>query len=333
MKTNDIFHTKAARYLAGEMDEQEKFLFERSNELASHIELFNQIKSDWNTLAMHTEKEKISTDRAWRSLKNRLEGEMLLEPQAILFKRNYQMAWLRVAAAVLLVAAIGSFWFILPNISTNQMVTITTGSESSNLFQKLPDGSRVYLGSNSTLTYPKKFGKKQRNVQLNGNGFFDIQHNPQAPFRIECNGKMVEVLGTSFNLSSSSDNFELKVESGAVRVFNVDNPANDYLVISGELLVANNGNFTKSEFSKGSAITSALKRIQFKDEPLGDIVNVLNQKFDKQIVFSSPNMANRKLTATFEGSSLDTIVEVICRSLNIESMANEKSIVLHEKGK
>lgn len=333
MKTNNIFYRQAARYLAGEMTPGEQRVFESSCQTGANHNLFFKLKHDWNTIAMHSEKEKINTDRAWSHLMGRLESEQLVGKQMQGRTQFFQPLWLRVAAAILLLAAIGSLWLLLPNVPSGSMVTISTGSEGAVLFQNLPDGSKVFLGPGSTLTFPKNFKGSERLVRLSGNGFFDIKPNPRLPFRIDCSGKMVEVLGTSFKLSAGPGTFEIMVETGNVRVFDTDNPSDEHIVASGEQMVMVNSGFVKSRFDKGSALQQTLNRIQFKDTPLGSIVEVLNQKFNRQVVFSSPEMANRKLTATFEGNSLDTIVEVICRSLNWDTATTENTIVLRERVK
>ncbi|MFD2555307.1 FecR family protein [Sphingobacterium tabacisoli] len=66
----------------------------------------------------------------------------------------------------------------------------------------LPDGSKVWLNSESELTYPVSFKGTLRVVHLKGEGFFDVQHMVDRPFVVKSKGQDIEVLGTAFNVSA-----------------------------------------------------------------------------------------------------------------------------------
>lgn len=69
----------------------------------------------------------------------------------------------------------------------------------------LPDGSEVWLNNASRLTYPTSFDGADRQVELSGEAFFQIAKNPNKPFRVKVRDELVQVLGTSFNINSYSD--------------------------------------------------------------------------------------------------------------------------------
>ncbi len=91
----------------------------------------------------------------------------------------------------------------------------------------LPDGSRVWLNSNSTLKYPSRFSGDERVVELTGEAFFEIRQqagkvgaNKYSPFNVQTAGQVVQVLGTQFNLSAYPDDPETKTTlvEGKVKV-------------------------------------------------------------------------------------------------------------------
>ena len=64
----------------------------------------------------------------------------------------------------------------------------------------LPDGSVVWLNSESSLRYPTRFSGKRREVELQGQGFFEVERDEQMPFEVKSGDLRVEVLGTSFDI-------------------------------------------------------------------------------------------------------------------------------------
>jgi len=84
----------------------------------------------------------------------------------------------------------------------------------------LPDGSHVWLNAASSLRYPVAFGKKGRLVELSGEGYFEVVHDKNRPFRVKTTDQQVEVLGTHFNINAYPDDKLSKTTllEGSVRV-------------------------------------------------------------------------------------------------------------------
>lgn len=86
----------------------------------------------------------------------------------------------------------------------------------------LPDGSKVLLNASSSLRYPTRFTKSERNVVLIGEGYFEITKNPKRPFYVKTNQQLIKVLGTSFNVYAYDDEDDSKTTlvEGSVEVQN-----------------------------------------------------------------------------------------------------------------
>jgi len=69
----------------------------------------------------------------------------------------------------------------------------------------LSDGTRVWLNSETSLKFPVQFTHNKREVILEGEAFFEVTKNPNAPFIVKTGQMDVEVLGTSFNVSAYKD--------------------------------------------------------------------------------------------------------------------------------
>lgn len=85
----------------------------------------------------------------------------------------------------------------------------------------LPDGSIVWLNAASRLVFPSTFnGRKQREVELNGEGYFEVAKNKSVQFIVKSHGQKVEVLGTHFDINSYDDEPLTKTTllEGSVRI-------------------------------------------------------------------------------------------------------------------
>lgn len=102
----------------------------------------------------------------------------------------------------------------------------------------LPDGSNVWLNSDSRLHYPGRFAAEKREVTLEGEAFFDIATvdritkgvSHRLPFTVHAQGQSIDVLGTSFNVSgyASEPAVYTTLVEGTLRV----NAQTDYVVLS-----------------------------------------------------------------------------------------------------
>ena len=88
----------------------------------------------------------------------------------------------------------------------------------------LPDGSKVWLNSASSLRFPALFSGNSREVELNGEAYFDVAKNPNKPFKVITKDQIVEVLGTQFNINSYSDEetFKTTLIEGSVKIIYKD---------------------------------------------------------------------------------------------------------------
>ena len=84
----------------------------------------------------------------------------------------------------------------------------------------LPDGSKVWLNAASSIRYPVAFTGNSREVELEGEGYFEIAKNAARPFHVKTKTQDVEVLGTHFNVNAYDDEVAVKTTllEGSVKV-------------------------------------------------------------------------------------------------------------------
>ena len=115
----------------------------------------------------------------------------------------------------------GSFVVEDSSLMSYNTLCIPKGGEYS---LQLPDGSRVWLNSETSIRFPVCFMKDRRKVYLSGEAYFEVTKNASAPFHVYVEGGEVTVLGTSFNVSAYKEDaiWQTTLVSGRVQVVTDD---------------------------------------------------------------------------------------------------------------
>lgn len=108
--------------------------------------------------------------------------------------------------------------------NTNQIATLSTPRKGQ-YKTTLPDGTKVWLNAESSLKFPTQFTAAERNVELNGEGYFEVAHNARKPFIVTSRGQRVKVLGTKFNVNSYENETAISTTliTGSVQLTNSPN--------------------------------------------------------------------------------------------------------------
>lgn len=213
-------------------------------------------------------------------------------------------------AATLLISA-GIFWVTQP--------VRTTVPAGETLSLSLPDGSEVMLNSGSELHHNRLFGYTNRDIEINGEAYFDVQRS-DIPFRVEANGSLTEVLGTSFNLRSwSSDparQTSLTVTSGRVSFQRADAKVSGVILTKGFSSELQNGMAAPSEpvsTDIDHALAWTQHQLAFAVQPLSVIFAELERKFDIEIQWNDPRIGRSTLTSFYnEPESAASVLNDIC---------------------
>ena len=210
---------------------------------------------------------------------------------------------------------------------TSSTVSTTTGEQKT---LELPDGSKVILNSNSTLSYDNRFGVEKRNVRLQGKAFFHVVKDAAKPFCVQTNNFKTLVLGTSFYVDgdSASNRYSVKLLEGRVRI----NTVNDKETV---LLPGEEANWLsgKREFEKHHYDTAYLSawlkgEIVFNKTPADEAFAMLQRWYGVEIADNRPQKNNLLINGKYEHAKLDDILKVICFSLNCQVKYEANRIVI-----
>lgn len=152
----------------------------------------------------------------------------------------------------------------------------------------LPDGSLVWLSSGSKLSYSQNFGVKDRNVKIDGEGFFDVCRKEGMTFTIQTKELNLCVLGTKFQFSNFSKDQKARVflKEGRVALHsNMQSESDTLFMMPNEIATLNKktGNLKKVKYVIDTAFNVKDNEIFFNEEKLVVIASILSKVYNVQI--------------------------------------------------
>lgn len=319
------------KHLIGETDREENLLVETWLEASDeNREEYALMQKVWQE-SLSTPKAPVDTNAAWAKLSARIDEDDHAEMKEPVVRKLNRPKWNWAAAAVLLalVGLFGVFQYL-----GGQGVTVM--SDNMLVEQTLPDGSSVALNANSKLEYAKDFDGELREVKLKGEAFFEVQPNAEKPFVIDAGEGFVKVLGTSFNVEAKEgSDIRVHVVTGRVQLSLPNAIADTSMVI---LEVGETGiidHKTKRVYKESPMYEDALfwinKKLVFNKVPLPRVFEVLEKNY--KLSFSAYDKSVEKclLTARFEKESIESILEVISATFNIQFVIEGASVTINSQ--
>ncbi len=280
---------------------------------------------------MQIDNNKEKTDRAWDNLYSRLDSEGLLRKEERKhFSSPFVLKWTGAVAAILI-----CIYFSVSYLNRDTNIEMETflvkqNMEKSTLVTTLEDGSVVYIGENTSLRYPSGFLPDKREVILHGSALFDVMGDKKRPFLIETNEVIIEVLGTAFNVKSLDNKpFELSVQRGKVKV-TLKKDGQIVYVHAGETVSLISKDLHLSKNNDSEQFASYAQKMRFKDEPLSNIIRIINLHSPELQLYASNSLGERKLTVTFSNNSVESMAELISLAMNLELNRDGDLITLSE---
>jgi len=235
-----------------------------------------------------------------------------------------------------------------PNHPIAKNIATDKGSRTRTL---LPDGSTVWLNAGSTLKFINDFEGKTREVELNGEAFFDVVKMPNRPFIVHSKDINIRVLGTSFNVRSYDDDSKLEATlfRGKIEVTRNNDPhsapiimrPNEKISIDREPASPASKNkkdsFSIKELAKVQTIDSlpsqdkyletgwVYNRLEFRGDSFLELSKKLERWYNINISFEDEAVQSLRFNGSFEN---ETAAEVF-RALKIAIPFNYK-ITGHE---
>lgn len=168
----------------------------------------------------------------------------------------------------------------------------------------LPDGTRVWMNSQSVLRYPTKFNNKERRVELTGEAYFEVAHDERLPFRVHSRYQELTVLGTRFNVKAYADESGASTTllQGKVEVSNLFSGKTKILSPGNQSVITPDGAIAVSTVNAEQAVAWKSGFFAFDNQDIETIMTIISRWYNVDVEYKNVNKGIR-LGGTFSRSS------------------------------
>lgn len=200
---------------------------------------------------------------------------------------------------------------------------------------RLPDGTLVVLNAGSRLVYPQDFGVDNREVELSGEGYFEVERNEKLPFHVQTPSLSVRVLGTKFNFRDYPNDEEAVVSllEGKVALGNRLRAEAEMILLPNEQVTLDKaeGRMTKEAKEVKKVLEWTSGKLFFDELPLPEVVKILERSYDVHITFATDSLRDFCFYGSFSRGEqgIKDILEALEKTGKVRYIQNEKEITLY----
>lgn len=220
-------------------------------------------------------------------------------------RKPVRTSWRRTAYQLMKIAAIWIFGFLgawllsehAPQTSHTQTIHVPAGQRAE---LTLSDGTKVWLNSRSTLTFPDHFEAHARQVTLDGEGYFTVARDTKAPFTVQTEKYAIRVLGTEFNVKAYRDSplFETALLKGSVEISASGHDAALRLKPD-EIASTRNGRLVTSRIPDYAYFKWKEGIFCFENETIENLIEKMQLYYDVKIEVRQPSLLPHRYSGKF----------------------------------
>lgn len=332
------------RYLAGESEAGEAAAIR--DWLAgdpTRAELVAALDRSMKGLAQATPAD-LDVDAALRKVRARFDDPdvLPLQPRTSAPRERRIPVWrttgFRIAASVVLLLGAAAVWRAVSGPSPVPAATLAFATAVGQVDSvRLPDGTAVILGPGSRLQLGAGYGDADRTAELAGEAVFDVRHDAGRPFTVRAGNAAIRDLGTRFAVrTDAGENVHVAVTAGSVLLnAEASAEANGVVLRAGDRGALDATGAIRTEPGAVTDADLAWTRggIVFEDATLLHVMADLKRWYGVELKVGDPSLANRHITATFEGEPIDRVLNVIGLALGARiEQRGDTAIIQPEPG-
>ena len=231
-------------------------------------------------------------------------------------RRTLRLSWKMVKYAAMILLVIGT-WLLSKEYNLDiysREYTWVQAPKGQRVYVTLADGTTVWLNPCTRLKVPNVFDARQRIVELEGDGFFKVMKNAEAPFIVKTDKYDIRVLGTEFNVFAypDRDDFETELVTGSVYICDREENGQGIYLKPDEKAIVLNGRLHKlsSEYKQRQLQTSGI--YTFGDQPFGELLKRLELWYEVKFIVKNPEILKQVYSGKFrQNDSIESILQAI----------------------
>lgn len=231
-------------------------------------------------------------------------------------RKNFRISWKVMKYASVVLLLIGT-WLLSQEHTLDvyrDAYTWVEAPKGQRVYITLADGTGVWLNPCTKLKVPNVFDGQQRVVELEGEGFFKVAKNPDAPFIVKTSKYDVRVLGTEFNVFAypESEEFETELVKGSVYIYSKDNSQQGIYLKPDEKVVLVNGCLSKisSQYKQQQLQNEGI--YTFGDKPFGELIKRMELWYGVKFVIKNQEILKQVYSGKFRQSDdINSILQAV----------------------
>jgi ferric-dicitrate binding protein FerR (iron transport regulator) len=352
-------------YLEKDVSKQdEEYLARWINKNPGSLKELNELRLLWNFASISSRTENNLAENEWKLFLQKIEKRKSIQLKS---EKSF-IYWLPRMAAIFILGAVisAAITYTLINSEKDnlvyQEVNTPAGAKSK---ITLADGTTIWLNAESSLRYSTAFGKKNREIFLTGEAFFEVAKNKSKVFVVQASDLSIKAYGTSFNVKSYPDEstVEATLIEGSIGVkrIGLKSGKTDEIILEPNQRVVYYKPINKTE--KNQAEKTEVNPKSIKAEPetkrltymiskgidpipytswkegtlfissenLADLAVKLERKYDVKIHFENEALKTIKFTGSLENETVEQVIEAIGIAASIEYEIEDRDIRFKEK--
>ncbi|MDR2285352.1 MAG: FecR domain-containing protein [Sphingobacterium sp.] len=216
---------------------------------------------------------------------------------------------------------------------TNPILKLKTPKAGQYRIQ-LSDGTVVWMNAETMLTYPKEFtDKNTRQIELEGEAYFEVAHNAAKPFVIKTDKQFIQVLGTTFNVENYPNRNVVRTTllTGAVKIHTEHG---DNMLKPGQQIIVSSEGTDIRNVHADDAVAWKNGRFLFYNERLYEVMYKISSWYDVPIAFKQVTLKSEKIFAAVSRYENISVVLAKIEATGVASFIIEKNkiqVIPHNK--
>lgn len=268
----------------------------------------------------------VDVDAAWAGVRARLPATDAPSVAPAHIRPARRTGWWIAAGLAAALGAVVLWRGSRPAPVPATIVATAVGARDSVVFA---DGSRILLAPASRLEFAAAAGARPAIVQLTGEAYFDLPHDPARPFRVLAGGAEISDIGTRFTVRQTATGSTIvDVHTGSVGL--AADGAEPLVLAAGDRGIHRGAESPALLHGAAPAEPPAWTdgRLEFRDAELTRVAEELGRWYGMQLTVVDPGLAGRHLTATFAGEPREEVARIIALSLGATAAWRGDTLVL-----